>query len=136
MTKAGLKGLSKLSDSIVGKTVEIERLDLLYDMRDFLGIVSNALKPYDFFETLELSVKEAHDKTKREFAIRIYKILVMPVPVPFTLMIENSQSRDSKYVFFTGESIEIERECVKIYYSNDAYPTVDEKVRMYIFGRW
>jgi len=136
MNKADLKGLSKLSNSIVSKTVEIERLDLLYDMRDFLGIIANAHKPYDFFETLEISVKEAHEQVKKEFITRVYKLVVMPVPADFTIYIDNPMRSENKYVFLTGESGEIERTCRKIYYSNDSNPAIDEKVRIYVFGRW
>jgi hypothetical protein len=136
MDKGGLRGLSKLSHSIVQKTVEIERLDLLYDMRDFLSIIATVLKPYDYFETLRVSVKEAHDKMKREFVTTIYKILILPVPVPFTIWVNDSMSADNMYEILQGEGVEIERVCRKIYISNDANPTIDEVVRIHVFGRW
>lgn len=118
------------------KVVEIERIDLLYDMRDFLGIISNALKPYDFFDTLRLSIKGAHDKEKVEFVTTIYKFVILPVPADFTLWIKNSMSRENMYELYQGESTEIERQCRKIYYSNDANPSVEENVRIHVFGRW
>lgn len=128
--------ISRLGDSITMKTMEVERLDLLYDMRNFLGIISNALKPFDFFEALEISVKEAHDKVKKEFLTTVYKFIVMPVPADFTLRIDSMGRTEDKYSLFAGESAEIERTCRKIYYSNDADPDIEEKVRIYVFGRW
>lgn len=128
--------LSKLGDSITAKTMEVERLDLLYDMRDFLGIISNAQKPYDFFETMEISVKEAQDKVKREFITTVYKFIVMPLPADFTIWVDNMMKVENKYALLLGESVEIERVCRKVFYSNEANPAIEEKVRIYVFGRW
>ena len=136
MNEEGSKELLKLGNSIVSKVVEIEKLDLLYDIRDFLGIIAETVKPYNYFETLEISVKEAHIEEKHEFPTTVYKITVMPIPVPFTLYIENVMRSENKYSLLSGESVEIERKCRKIYYSNDAYPDIEENIRLFIFGRW
>lgn len=111
-------------------------MDLLYDMRSFLGIISNALKPYDFFDTLDISLKQAHEKEKHEFITTVYKLLIMPVPADFTIWVDNMVRKENRYDLFSGESVEIERTCRKVYYSNEEEAAIEEKIRIYVFGRW
>lgn len=143
MKEADSKELSKLGDSLISKAMEIEKMDVLYDIRDTYKSIDGSLaeiaanmKPYDYFDVLRIPVNEEHEKERAQFFTDVFKIVILPVPVSFTLWVQDHRVDENRYELFTKESTEIERKCKLIYYSNDAYPDVEEEVRIHVFGRW
>lgn len=150
MKKVDSKELSKLGNSLISKVMEIEKVDLLYDIRDLLAVsmrsyesieahlatIATNMKPYDYFDILKISSKEAHEKKRAKFFTNVFKIVVLPTPVHFMLWVEDYRVAENMYEFYANESMEIERKCREIYYSNDAHPGIEEEIRIHIFGRW
>lgn len=150
MKEAGSKELSKLDNSLITKAMAIEKVDVLYDIRDLLDTTARTykniesslseiaanMKPYDYFDVLRIPVNEEHEKKRVDFFTDVFKIVILPVPVSFTLWVQDYRVAENRYELFTKESTEIERKCKLIYYSNDAYLGVEEEVRIHVFGRW
>lgn len=150
MKRVDSKELSKPGDSFISKAMEIEKVDVLYDIRDLLDTAARTyesiegslaeiaanMKPYDYFNVLRIPVNEEHEKQRVYFLTDVFKIVILPVPVSFTLWVQDHRVAENRYELFANESTEIERKCKLIYYSNDAHPSVEEEVRIHVFGRW
>lgn len=140
--------MEELSQSLHGnleQAVKVEQMDILYDIKDLLGdlkttnevimdrikSIEGRTKEYDYFQNLLIDVSEAHSTERAEFTTTINKLVVMPVPLDFTLWV-GTVDIDSKYEFKEGESMEIERTCDTIFYTNEG--TSAEKVRIHLFS--
>ena len=118
----------------INVTLELEKLNIQYDIKELLTKIYEETKPYDFFFYLKLPVSVAYTLERFDFpdpAI-VYKLIVLPPEVDFTLYV-NDIDEDSKYEIEEGESIEIERMCKRIYYTNT--DTSAEQIRIHCFGR-
>ena len=127
------------------QAVEIEQMDILYDIKDLLGdlkttnevimdrikSIEGRTKEYDYFQNLLIDVSEAHSTEREEFTTTINKLVIMPVPLDFTLWV-GTVDIDSKYELKEGESVDIERACDTIFYTNEG--TSVEKVRIHLFS--
>ena len=125
------------SPSILSEVLDLDKIDTLRVIEAELSEISYALKPYDFFERLNIDATAAHSLTKKEFlSATIHEITIMPVPVDFTLWVNDHMSSQNKYELKVNESMAIERPCSRFYYSNAADPAASEDIRIHVSGKW
>jgi len=117
--------------------LDLDRADTLKVIESRLTEISHVLKPCDYFERIDIDPTVAHTLDKQEFpAATVYKITILPVPVDFTLWVEDHMTPQNKYELKVNESIAIERPCSRFYYTNDADATATEDIRIHIAGKW
>jgi len=134
MKMAGLPILS-----LFERVVEAEKLDVEYDQRELLNNIAVSIKqlydvqkPYDYRYTYKHSVTEAHSYERYAFDYPINQIVIMPVPAPIELFLDEDSV---PYVLEENESLNITTQASIMAITNAANPAVSEDVRIYVFGR-
>lgn len=125
--------------SILKAVSEAEKLDVAYDQRDLLSLISDSLiglhnnsKPYNYRRIYEHSVTEEHKYQRYAFDYTIYQLVVMPVPARIEILLD---SDSTPYEIEEGESLNITTISNLMAISNTANPAITEEARIYCFGR-
>lgn len=125
--------------SILNAVAEAESLDVAYDQKDILTVISNSLtdlynvtKPYTWRHIYEHSVTPAHSYERYVFDHTVYQIVVMPVPARIEMLLDDDSA---PYILKTDESLNMTTKSQVMAISNTANPLIVEDVRIYVYGR-